>query len=91
MQFIPEQLTSIADGGGKGPASAQSAVLRPVRTHSLLTLAQVFQSEEEAGADIAIVPGQPARLAITELVAMPARNAAYNRVPVRTSHERKEG
>jgi hypothetical protein len=35
MQFIPEQLTSIADGGGKGPASAQSAVLRPVRPNSV--------------------------------------------------------
>ena len=89
MQFIPEQLTSIADGGGKGPASAQGAVFRPVR--SRLTLAQMFQSEEEAAADIAIVPGQPARLAINELVAMPARNAAYNRVPVRTSQERKGG
>jgi hypothetical protein len=51
----------------------------------------MFQSEEEAAADIAIVPGQPARLAINELVAMPARNAAYNRVPVRTSQERKGG
>jgi hypothetical protein len=91
MQFIPEQLTSIAHRGGKGPASAQSAVLRPVRTHSLLTLAQVFQSEEEAAAGIAFIPGQPARLTINELVAMPARAAAYNRVPVRTSHERKEG
>ena len=35
MQFIPEQLTSIADGGGKSLASAQGAVFRPVRSHSV--------------------------------------------------------
>jgi len=91
MQFIPGQLTSIADAGGKGPASAQGAALRPVRPHSLLTLAKVFQSEEDAATGIASITGQPAPLASNELVAMPARNAAYNRVRARMSQERKEG
>jgi len=91
MQFIRGQQTSIADGGGNGPASAQNAVFRLVRSHSHLTLAQMFESEEEAVAGIDSIPGQPARLASNELVAMPARNAAYNRVRARMSQERKEG
>jgi len=51
----------------------------------------MFESEEEAVAGIDSIPGQPARQTSNELVAMPARNAAYNRLPVRTSQERKEG
>jgi len=91
MQFIRGQQTSIADGGGNGPASVQNAVFRLVRSHSHLTLAQMSESEEEAVAGIDSIPGQPARQTSNELVAMPARNAAYNRLPVRTSQERKEG